>query len=312
MALNNLDVFTELISPAKEISAYEALWTHHTTPMRIAKLFSSFGNALPSSVAASEGLSEEEVSGIRAEVEGLMSFTDYSALFYQDFEYPQRLRDAQYPVEVLYYRGNLDLLSSRSVAVVGAREATPVGIARARKIAKLLVENNFTVMSGLAKGIDTAAHKEAIHLGGHTIGVIGTALHQSYPKENKELQKSLTKNHLVVSQVPFVQYQRQHLTNYKRNRMFFPERNKTMSALSLATIIVEAGESSGSLTQAQAAIAQGRKLFILKSCFEKGLKWPDEFLAKGAIKIEDGTEILEHLGNLDDASGSRPSVEEDG
>ena len=310
MICNPLSAFPELISPVKEISSYETLWTRHTTPAQIAKLFSRFDNALPSSIAASEGISEEEVNEIQTEAESLMSFKEYSALFYKDFEYPQRLRDAKYPVEILYYRGNLDLLSSQSVAVVGARDASAEGIARAKKIARLLIENDFTVMSGLARGIDTAAHEEAIRLGGHTIGVIGTALHESYPKENKELQKSLTKNHIVVSQVPFVQYQRQRRTNFRRNRMFFPERNKTMSALSLATVIVEAGESSGSLTQAQAAVSQGRKLFILKSCFEKGLKWPQEFLAKGAIKVEDGTEILERLDSHV-TTRARVTLEED-
>lgn len=85
-------------------------------------------------------------------------------------------------------------------------------------------------------------------------------------------------------------------TPYRINRRFFPERNKTMSALSEATVIVEAGEMSGALIQAQAAIGQGRKLFILNSCFEQGLEWPENLLHKGAIKVRDGEEILEHLG----------------
>ncbi|MEM9153052.1 MAG: DNA-processing protein DprA, partial [Cyanobacteria bacterium P01_F01_bin.3] len=296
MSVNTLGAFADVISPVQEIAAYETLWTRHTTPARIANLFSSFGNALPSRIAASKGISAEELREIRDEAESLMPFTKYSALFYQDFEYPPRLRDAKYPVEVLYYRGNLDLLSSRSVAVVGSRKATEAGIARARKIAKLLVENGFTVMSGLAMGIDTAAHEEAIRLGGNTIGVIGTALHQVYPKQNEELQSSIAKKHIVVSQVPFVQYQRQHISNYRRNRMFFPERNKTMSALSLATIIVEAGETSGSLTQAQAAIDQGRKLFILDSCFKNpAITWPARFEKEGAIRVRDPEDIWKAL-----------------
>ncbi|MBE7385826.1 MAG: DNA-processing protein DprA [Leptolyngbya sp. SIO1E4] len=139
---------------------------------------SRFDNTLPSSVITSEGIAVDEVEVVQAEAESLMPFIEYAALFYRDFEYPNRLRDAKYLVEVLYYRGNLDLLLSRSVTVVGAREASEAGIARAKKIAKLLVTDGFTVMSGLAKGIDTAAHKEAIRLGGNTIGVIVTALHQ--------------------------------------------------------------------------------------------------------------------------------------
>ncbi|MEM9447821.1 MAG: DNA-processing protein DprA [Cyanobacteria bacterium P01_E01_bin.6] len=279
-------------SPALEISSYEALWTRYNTYPQLAKLFKRFEHALPSTVVSEEGFTPEEIQSIEREVESIFSFKKYASLFYRDFEYPERLRDARHPVEVLYYRGNLDLLSSKSVAVVGARKASEDGLKRARKITKLLVENDFTVMSGLAEGIDTAAHTEAIALGGRTIGVMGTALNDAFPKQNKDLQNELSRNYLIVSQVPFVRYSRQ---NYSRNRWFFPERNKTMSALSMATVIVEASDTSGTLIQAQAAFEQGRKLFILKSCFEQDLEWPNKFLAKGAIKIEDGTEILDIL-----------------
>ncbi len=95
-------------------------------------------------------------------------------------------------------------------------------------------------------------------------------------------------------QVPFYLSSQQ---DYRRNRSFFPERNKTMSVLSEATVIVEASESSGSLTQAEAAIQQRRKLFILRSCFERGLDWTEKFLKQGAIRVVDGSEILEHLGS---------------
>ena len=147
-------------------------------------------------------------------------------------------------------------------------------------------------MSGLATGINTEAHQAAIEAGGRTISVIGTALNEVYPKENAELQKRISKEFLLVTQVPFYQYSMQ---DYRRNRSFFPERNKTMSALSQATIIVEASETSGTLIQARAALQQGRKLFILKSCFDQGLEWPERFLKRGAVKIEDGSEILEQL-----------------
>jgi DNA processing protein len=285
----------DVIAPSQEITSYEALWTRYNTYPQIANLFRKFNHALPSRIVREEGISSDEVEQVKLVTQQLLPFTKYSALFYQDFEYPGRLRDAKHPVEVLYYRGNLDLLSSRAVAVVGARKATEEGLRRARKVARLLVENDFTVMSGLAEGIDTAAHEEAILLGGRTIGVLGTPLNQVYPQKNKPLQESIGRNHLIVSQVPFYKYS---LQNYRTNRFFFPERNKTMSALSLATIIIEASDSSGTLTQAEAALEQKRKLFILKSCFERGLSWPDKFLAKGAIKIEDGTEILEHLGKV--------------
>ncbi|MEM9091318.1 MAG: DNA-processing protein DprA [Cyanobacteria bacterium P01_F01_bin.53] len=278
----------------EEITSYEYLWTKYPTVHKLATLFAKFNHQLPSAIARKENPSPTALKQIQHKVEELLPFRRFSALFYGDLEYPQVLRDAKNPIEVLYYQGNLDLLSSKSVSVVGTRKPTEEGRRRARKLARLLVDNGFTVMSGLADGIDTEAHKAAIAAGGKTISVIGTSLNEAYPKKNAELQKRIAKEYLLVSQVPFYQYS---LQDYRRNRGFFPERNKTMSALSKATIIVEAAETSGTLIQARAALQQGRALFILKSCFDQGLEWPERFLGKGAIKIEDGTEILEKLQN---------------
>jgi DNA processing protein len=258
----------------------------------VATLFRDSNHDLPSRVARAQGISSEEIADIKAAIAQLLPFHKYAALFYNDFEYPPRLEDAKHPIEVLYYRGALDLLSSRSIAVVGARKASEEGKRRAGKLARLLVKHDFTIMSGLAQGIDTAAHTAALEASGRTIAVIGTPLYTVYPRENAQLQANIAQNYLLLSQVPFYYYSRR---DYRSNRAFFPERNKTMSALSEATVIVEASESSGSLTQAEAAVQQGRKLFILNSCFERGLEWPDRFLAKGAIRVVEGAEILEHL-----------------
>lgn len=281
-----------IISPVTEISAYEALWTKHSTVAKVAKIFRDHNHALPSRVAELEDISADDLNAIRIKLDALLPFTHYSALFYDDFEYPQRLKDAKHPLEVLYYQGNLDLLASRSVAVVGARKASDQGKRRAARLARLLVANNITVMSGLATGIDTAAHEAAIAAGGQTIAVIGTPLNQHYPRENRELQQQIARDFLLVSQVPFYWTSQQ---DYQVTRSFFPERNKTMSALSQATVIVEASETSGTLTQARAALAQGRRLFILNSCFETGLKWPYDFQERGAIRVVDGSEIIENL-----------------
>jgi DNA processing protein len=112
--------------------------------------------------------------------------------------------------------------------------------------------------------------------------------------EHRELQAELAENYLVISQVPIFRYYQQ---NWKVNRLFFPERNITMSALTEATIIVEAGNTSGTLTQARAALQQGRKLFILESCFQNPeLTWPARFEERGAIRIRDFAEIRSVLG----------------
>ena len=124
---------------------------------------------------------------------------------------------------------------------------------------------------------------------------LGTPITESYPNENAELQRRIAKDYLVVSQVPILRYARQ---TFRGNRLLFPERNATMSALSDATVIVEAGETSGTLTQARAALHQGRQLFILDSCFQNpNLTWPAKFAEKGAIRVKDFDDILARLGN---------------
>jgi DNA processing protein len=183
-------------------------------------------------------------------------------------------------------------VESRSVAVVGTRKPTNDGIARTVRLVKTLVKDDFTIVSGLAAGIDTVAHKTAIEEGGRTIAVIGTPLSHTYPKDNIDLQRTIASEFLVISQVPLKRYERQ---DYRRNRLFFPERNITMSALTEATIIVEAGETSGTLVQAHAALHQGRKLFILDNCFRKGLSWPQKLADKGAIRVVDYDDIRKHL-----------------
>jgi DNA processing protein len=146
----------------------------------------------------------------------------------------------------------------------------------------------------LAEGVDTAAHTAALEHGGHTIAVVGTQLGHIYPKSNVALQERIATDHLLISQVPLLRYEQQHVP---QNRLFFPERNITMSALIEGTIIVEAGETSGTLIQARAAMHQGRKLFILESCFEwTDIIWPQKFLKEGAVRVRSSDDIWPALG----------------
>ena len=204
----------------------------------------------------------------------------------------EKLRDAAHPIELLYYQGWWDLVESRSVAVVGTRKPTRMASTARGSSCEELVKDDFTIVSGLASGIDTVAHETAIEEDGRTIAVIGTPLSHTYPRENAELQRKIAREFLLISQVPVQRYEAQ---DYRRNRLFFPERNITMSALTEATIIVEAGETSGTLIQARAALHQGRKLFILDSCFRRGLSWPQKFADKGAIRVMDYDDIRKHL-----------------
>lgn len=286
-------VLEKEVSPLLEIGAYESLWLQPGASFaKIAEFFRAHPRATPSefidpTLAIERGrevLQRFEKAGVR----------EFGVRVHGAGEYPPKLRDAKHPVELLYFRGWWDLIDSRSVAVVGTREISEEGIRRTRKLVKGLVDHNFTIVSGLAKGVDSVAHRTAIERGGLTIAVPGTPLDECYPKENRELQELIAKEFLVISQVPTLLY---HTQDYRRNRLFFPERNKTMSALTEATIIVEAGETSGTLIQAQAAFEQGRKLFILESCFNRpSLSWPARFEQKGAIRVRDLDDILKNLG----------------
>jgi DNA processing protein len=219
--------------------------------------------------------------------------THYGVRVHRAGEYPEKLRDAEDPVELLYYRGWWDLVEAPSVAVVGTRNPSPEGIERTAIVARRLVEDGYTVVSGLAAGVDATAHKSAIDAGGKTIAVIGTPINRNYPKENDALQALIAENYLLISQVPIYRHAHQ---DYRKNRFFFPERNKTMSALTEATVIVEAGETSGTLIQARAALAQHRQLFILENCFkDSALTWPRYYEERGAIRITKYDDIRKHL-----------------
>ncbi len=281
------------ISPKREFGAYEALWLEQGATFKsLADRFALDPAALPSDFVqpgVADSRADEVLRKLKAN-----GVDRFGVRIHHAGDYPQKLRDARYPVELLYFQGAWELTETRSVAVVGSREASAKGVQRAAQIARDLVKRGFTVVSGLAKGIDTAALEAAIQMGGNTIAVIGTPLGTYYPKENTDLQKLIAEKHLLISQVPVLRYANQAVP---QNRLFFPERNVTMSALTEGTVIVEAGETSGTLTQARAALHQGRKLFILESCFEnKAITWPARFEAEGAIRVRTMQDIWDALG----------------
>ena len=180
----------------------------------------------------------------------------------------------------LFVAGHTEILEEGArVSIVGSREASETGIKRAKKLARLVCERGGVVVSGLAKGIDTAAHTAAIESGGKTIAVIGTPLSQSYPKENAALQAKIQRDHLLVSQFA---------EGYPVQPKNFPIRNRTMALISDATVIVEAGQKSGSISQGWEALRLGRGLFIAKALTEDPkLTWPEEMMNYGAHILSD-------------------------
>lgn len=281
------------IHPIREAAAYESLWLGDGVWFKhIADLFRANPGALPSELVPAS-IVEETLAQLTESI-GRDRLNGLGIRVHGAGEYPAKLRDADHPLEILYYRGNWELVDTSAVAVVGTRNPSPEGAEHADRIARALVRNNYTVVSGLAKGIDTAALRAAIDEGGRVAAVVGTSIFESYPKENAALQEKIARDFLLVSQVPFLRYARQH---YKANSLFFPARNVTMSALTKATIIVEAGNTSGTLVQARAALAQRRKLLILDSCFRNAsLTWPSKYERAGAIRVKNISEIMDVLG----------------
>lgn len=280
------------ISPFIEMGAYESLWMQAGASFKtIAEQFNSQPGALPSDLVLPEVALNTAERAFKRSLHNNVS--DFSVRVHGAGEYPEKLRDAAHPVELLYFRGWWNLVEMRSVAIVGTRKPSPSGEKRAERLARMLVNDGFTVVSGLARGIDTVALTTAMKLGAPVAAVIGTPICGYYPPENQQLQDEIARRHLLISQVPILRYYSQGIP---QNRMFFPERNITMSALTDATVIVEAGETSGTLTQARAAIHQNRRLFILDSCFQDpALTWPATYQKKGAIRVRDYEDIKRHL-----------------
>lgn len=177
----------------------------------------------------------------------------------------------------LYLAGNLNVFSScPRVSIVGSREASDQGKNRAVRLARALVSRGVVVVSGLAEGIDTVAHTTAIEAGGRTIAVLGTPLDQCFPASNRALQDRIMREHLAISQF-----------SRPGDAKNFPMRNRTMALLTDASVIVEAGEVSGTIHLGREALRLGRLLFVLESLAAKRHAWTEALIAYGAQILSD-------------------------
>ena len=173
----------------------------------------------------------------------------------KDKEYPEKLRNIDHPPICFYCFGNKKLLNQKSIAIVGSRECSDYGKNMALAFAYLLAKNKVTVISGLAKGIDSAAHIGTLQAKGKTITVIGTGIDLVYPKENKDLMKKIIENDgLIISEYPI---------GTKPNKENFPRRNRIISGLSDGVLVIEAGEKSGALITVDHALEQGKNIYVI-------------------------------------------------
>ena len=196
-----------------------------------------------------------------------------------DADYPAGLRGIHQAPPVIFTMGRV-LVDDAGVSVVGSREASAQGVAMAAEIARALVTRRMTVVSGLARGIDTAAHRAALDAGGRTVAVIGTGIGRAYPPENRALQDEIARRGLVLSQF---------WPDAHPDKHSFPMRNATMSGYGIATVVVEAGERSGARIQARLAVEHGRQV-ILTSQVVAGNQWARALVGRPGVHVASGVD----------------------
>jgi DNA processing protein len=280
-------------------------------PVRVRTLLDHFGEA-PKILAASK-TELLRVRNIGEEIAGAISDWEKSVdlagelkrisefgchiLISSDENYPALLREIYDPPVVLYVKGELTAKDRNGVAVVGSRQTTHYGIETARKLAYQLAYVGVTVVSGGARGIDTAAHQGALSAKGRTIAVLGTGINRVFPTENAELFERIAVNGALVTQFPF---------NRPADRQSFPIRNRIVAGMTLGTVVVEANATSGALITANMAVEAGRQIFAVPGRIDSPRsKGCHDLIKKGAKLCEGVEDILSEFEYLFPAS-NRP------
>ncbi len=206
---------------------------------------------------------------------------------WEDADYPRRLKEINQAPPVLFIKGSINVEDDWAVAVVGTRRVTPYGRQVTSEIASFLAQNGVTVVSGLARGVDAIAHQTALQNGGRTIAVLGSGVDVIYPPEHRRLAGEIAQQGALVSDYPL---------GTQPDGINFPPRNRIISGLSLATIVVEAGEKSGALITAEFAVEQGRDVFAVPgSILAPQSEGTNKLIEEGARPLLKMTEILEVL-----------------
>jgi DNA processing protein len=201
--------------------------------------------------------------------------------------YPAALREIYDPPILLFVRGRVELLGSIMLAIVGTRRPTPYGLAVAERLAGDLAQAGLTVVSGMARGIDTAAHKGALTAGGNTVAILGCGVDVVYPSENRKLAADLAVKGLLVSEFPMGS------TAFPQN---FPIRNRIVSGLGAGVVVVEGAQYSGSAITAKLAMDQGREVFAVPGNITSKLSWgPNLLIKQGAKLVQDWNDVIAEL-----------------
>ncbi|MGJ7907883.1 DNA-processing protein DprA [Actinopolyspora sp. H202] len=219
---------------------------------------------------------KSEVESAKEEIAAWRS-AEFDFITFRDHEYPKQLREVNQFPPFVFVRGTL-VPGENAVSVVGSRDASKWALDTAADISAGLVGAGFTVLSGLASGIDTAAHNAALENGGRTVAVLGNGIRRVYPAANRELQERIVREGMVLSQF---------WPDSPPAKHTFPMRNATMSAYGIATIVVEAGEHSGARIQARTAVEHGRPVILLDSV-ARGTDWGAALRGQPGVFVADG------------------------
>lgn len=268
--------------------------------VRFRKLLAYFGT-LANAWAASElalqsaGLSskitaqivEQRKSTDPEALQGILEKKGISVLTWEDNAYPRFLREIDQPPPVLYYKGTITPEDELAVAIVGTRNVTAYGRQLTKDTAAYLAGNGCTIVSGLARGVDAIAHRAALEILGRTLAVLGSGVDVIYPPEHRELAEAIAQHGAVISDYP---------PGTKPDGINFPPRNRIISGLSRATVVIEAGEKSGALITAKFAAEQGREVFAVPgSVLSPMSKGTNNLLGAGATPMTSPAAVLTAL-----------------
>ena len=216
-----------------------------------------------------------------------MMATGAVLITFHDSRYPRRLREIFDPPLVLFALGRTELLQSASVAVVGTRRPSPYGMAASERLSGDLAKAGLTITSGMARGIDTAAHKAALAEDGDTVAVFGCGIDVLYPADNRKLYQEIAKKGLLVSEFPMA------TAAFPQN---FPIRNRIVSGISLGVLIIEGAQHSGSAITAKLAMDQGRDVFAVPGNITSKMSWgPNLLIKQGAKLVQEWSDITNEL-----------------
>ncbi len=210
-----------------------------------------------------------------------------SVITWEDETYPRRLKEIEQPPPVLYVRGELQAEDDFSVAIVGTRRITPYGRQVTEELSAYLAGNGISIVSGLARGVDAIAHSAALRAGGRTIAVLGSGVDRIYPPENRALAEQIMERGAILSDYP---------VGTAPEASNFPPRNRIISGLSLAVVVIEAGETSGALITAGFAAEQGREVFAVPgSILAPQSKGTNKLIQSGALPLLSAQDLLQAL-----------------